>query len=127
MIVIRCACVSRVFQDDIPSAFQVRVAGCKGMLAIDPNSTLNDYYIEVRDSMMKFTSSDWNLEICEYSRPITLTLNNQVIRLLADLGNPSGAFRRLQSCGLSRWQVPEEEQPSIIDMALHRNISYASA
>lgn len=97
------------------------------MLAIDPHSTLDDYYIEVRDSMMKFPSEDWNLEICEYSRPITLTLNNQVIRLLTDLGNPDGAFHRLQKCGLSRWQIPEEEQPSIIDMALDRQMSYASA
>jgi len=39
------------------------------MVAIDPNSTLNDYYIHVRPSMMKFESDDWNLEICEFARP----------------------------------------------------------
>jgi hypothetical protein len=39
------------------------------MVAIDPTSTLNDYYIHVRESMMKFPSDDWNLEICEYARP----------------------------------------------------------
>jgi len=39
------------------------------MVAIDPNSTLNDYYIHVRESMIKFESDDWNLEICELARP----------------------------------------------------------
>ena len=55
--------------DDIPSAYQVRIAGCKGMLAIDPESTLNDYYIKIRPSMEKFKSPNWDLEICEYSKP----------------------------------------------------------
>lgn len=39
------------------------------MVAIDPESSLDDYYILVRESMMKFASEDWNLEICEYARP----------------------------------------------------------
>lgn len=34
-------------KDDIPSVYQVRIAGCKGMLPIDSQSTLNDYYIKV--------------------------------------------------------------------------------
>ena len=53
---------------DIPSAYQVRVAGCKGMLSIDPSSTISDYYIKVRKSMMKFTTDDWTLEIVDHSR-----------------------------------------------------------
>jgi RNA-dependent RNA polymerase len=56
-------------REDIPSAYQVRIAGCKGMLVIDPGSTLNQYYIKVRPSMEKFDSDDWQLEICEYSKP----------------------------------------------------------
>lgn len=39
------------------------------MVAIDPESTLDDYYIQVRESMEKFKSDDWNLEICEVARP----------------------------------------------------------
>ena len=42
------------------------------MVAIDPESTMNDYYISVRDSMIKFPSDDWNLEICEFARPSNL-------------------------------------------------------
>ncbi|CAF3143665.1 unnamed protein product [Rotaria sp. Silwood2] len=112
-------------QEDIPSAFQIRVAGCKGMVAIDPESTLNDYYIHVRSSMIKFESDDWNLEICEYARPMPLTLNNQVIRLLSDLGNPVSAFINLQNRGFTQWEVPEEQQPSSIDIGVQKNISYS--
>ncbi|CAF3877819.1 unnamed protein product [Rotaria sp. Silwood1] len=90
-------------QEDIPSAFQIRVAGCKGMVAIDPESTLNDYYIHIRKSMNKFDGGDWNLEICEYARPLPLTLNNQVIRLLSDLGNHDGAFIALQYRSFTQW------------------------
>ena len=131
-------------QEDIPSAFQIRVAGCKGMVAIDPESTLDDYYIQVRESMEKFTSDDWNLEICEVARPcqcpssgrwltdiwllfvlVTLTFNNQVIRLLRDLGNPDSVFRTFQNLGLNSWRVPEEQQSSILDIGLQKTISYA--
>jgi RNA-dependent RNA polymerase len=56
-------------KNDVPSAYQIRIAGCKGMLAIDPESKLDDYYIQIRSSMKKFESENWNLEICEYSKP----------------------------------------------------------
>jgi RNA-dependent RNA polymerase len=56
-------------KDDVPSAYQVRMAGCKGMLAIDPESTSDDYYIRIRPSMEKFKSENWDLEICDYSKP----------------------------------------------------------
>jgi RNA-dependent RNA polymerase len=60
-------------QTDIPSAFQLRVAGCKGMVAIDPDSTMDDFYIHIRQSMIKFDSNDWNLEVCEISRPCSFS------------------------------------------------------
>ncbi|CAF4060655.1 unnamed protein product, partial [Rotaria sordida] len=112
-------------QEDIPSAFQIRVAGCKGMVAIDPESTLNDYYIHIRKSMNKFDGGDWNLEICEYARPLPLTLNNQVIRLLSDLGNHDSAFIALQDRSFTQWEIPEEQQPSAIDIAVQKNNSYS--
>ncbi|CAF1170949.1 unnamed protein product [Adineta steineri] len=112
-------------KEDIPSAYQIRVAGCKGIVAIDPNSTLNDYYISVRDSMMKFPSDDWNLEICEFARPMTLTLNNQVIRLLSDLGNSDDVFIAFQNRGFTQWEVPDDQQPRAIDIAVQKNASYS--
>ncbi|CAF1045461.1 unnamed protein product, partial [Didymodactylos carnosus] len=87
-------------KDNIPSAYQVRVAGCKGMLAIDYESNQNDFYIKVRKSMKKFDSPHWNLEICDWSRPMPLSLNNQVILLLSDLGNELPIFLSLQQQSL---------------------------
>ncbi|CAF0772211.1 unnamed protein product [Didymodactylos carnosus] len=81
-------------KDYIPSAYQVRIAGCKGMLAIDYESNQNDFYVKVRESMKKFDSPHWNLEICE-------CLNNQVILLLSDLGNELPIFLSLQQQSLS--------------------------
>lgn len=54
---------------DVPSAFQVRIAGCKGMLMVDPESKLSDHYIKVRPSMKKFDSDDWSLYVVDHSRP----------------------------------------------------------
>ncbi|CAF5001728.1 unnamed protein product, partial [Rotaria sp. Silwood1] len=119
--------ISLSSKEDIPSAYQVRVAGCKGMVAIDPESTLNDYYIHIRPSMEKFLSDDWNLEICEFARPLTLTLNDQVIRLLSDLQNPDSTFISLQNEGFDHWGVLEEEQPSILDIALQKKLSYSTS
>jgi RNA-dependent RNA polymerase len=56
-------------QSDVPSAFQVRIAGCKGMLAIDPKSKSNQFYIQIRKSMVKFDSDDWTLHVVDHSRP----------------------------------------------------------
>ncbi|CAF1208987.1 unnamed protein product, partial [Didymodactylos carnosus] len=87
-------------KEDIPSAYQVRIAGCKCMLVIDPESTLNDYYIKIRPSIEKFQSNNWDLEVCEYSRT-QLKLNNQVIMLLSDLGNSDAIFESYQNLAMT--------------------------
>jgi RNA-dependent RNA polymerase len=51
------------------SAYQIRLAGCKGLIIIDPQSTLEQFYIKIRPSMKKFECNDWTLDICDYSRP----------------------------------------------------------
>jgi len=53
----------------IPSAYQIRLAGCKGLIIIDSQSTFQQFYIKIRPSMKKFESNHWNLDICGYSRP----------------------------------------------------------
>ncbi|CAF4591949.1 unnamed protein product [Rotaria sp. Silwood1] len=101
---------------DIPSAYQVRVAGCKGMLSIDPQSTMNDNYIKVRKSMMKFASDDWTLDIVDHSR--LSNLNNQIIRLLYDLNKENKAvIESLQNrcCLQNEWHPSEEAYLNIFD------------
>ncbi|CAF5043556.1 unnamed protein product, partial [Rotaria magnacalcarata] len=86
----------------IPSAYQIRIAGCKGLIIIDPQSTFDQFYIKIRPSMKKFECNDWTLDICGYSRAIPSRLNNQFIWLLSDLGVSDKAFFRLQQRWFSR-------------------------
>jgi hypothetical protein len=88
------------------------MAGCKGLLIIDPQSNFDQFYIKIRPSMKKFECNDWTLDICDYSRPsmshnflfhlkielilASTRLNNQIIILLSDLGVPNETFLRLQ-------------------------------
>jgi hypothetical protein len=44
------------------------MAGCKGLLIVDPQSTFEQFYIKIRPSMKKFQCNDWTLDICEYSQ-----------------------------------------------------------
>lgn len=59
----------------LPSAYQIRLAGCKGLIIIDPQSTCEQFYIKIRRSMQKFQSNDWSLEICGYSRASMCSTN----------------------------------------------------
>jgi len=51
----------------VPSAFQIRMGGVKGVLAVDP--TLSDDRIVVRHSMVKFEGNEQQLEIVDKSKP----------------------------------------------------------
>ncbi|KAK4095967.1 RdRP-domain-containing protein [Parathielavia hyrcaniae] len=78
-----------------PTAFQIRWAGAKGMLAVDPR--LEGRKICVRSSMLKFESNDRQLEICDLaSKPVPLVLNRQLIKILEDMGAPDDWFLDLQ-------------------------------
>ena len=60
-------------------------------------------------------------------RSVTLTFNNQVIRLLSDLGNSYDRFRSYQQEALLNWHVAQGSNSSIIDIALKKNFSYAKS
>ena len=52
----------------LPSAYQIRCGGAKGMVALDPG--LQGLKLQLRPSMIKFTSKDDDkLELLEYSKP----------------------------------------------------------
>lgn len=55
-----------------PSAYQIRYAGCKGMLSVDVRLDKNPqgHQLILRDSMKKFDSDQsYVLEIVKYSQP----------------------------------------------------------
>ena len=77
-----------------PSAFQIRFAGFKGVLSVDP--TLDGIKAKLRPSMRKFQSTHRRLEVLQTSRAQDVYLNHQVIMLLSNLGVPDKVFLDLQ-------------------------------
>ncbi|GBG83216.1 hypothetical protein CBR_g36830 [Chara braunii] len=96
----------------VPSSFQVRFAGCKGVLAVDPTlETLPSpashwgkpgakpaakVKIAIRPSMKKFESPHRELEVIQWSGPRKAYLNRQLILLLSTLGVKDEVFIALQ-------------------------------
>ncbi|KAH3869363.1 uncharacterized protein LOC127868002 isoform X1 [Dreissena polymorpha] len=80
----------------VPSVFQVRFQGYKGVLAIDPSIDADS--ILVRPSMKKFDTNMFpKLGVCGFSKPYTFGhLNKQFIQLLSSLGVPDCVFESKQ-------------------------------
>lgn len=85
-----------------PTCFQIRWAGAKGMLSLDPR--LQGNKLCIRPSMSKFESEDTTqLEICDMaSKPIPMVLNRQLIKILEDMGAPPAWFLELEARELRR-------------------------
>ncbi|EIE18524.1 RdRP-domain-containing protein, partial [Coccomyxa subellipsoidea C-169] len=81
----------------LPRAYQIRYAGCKGMVSL--HMGLRGKRFEVRPSMNKFEASAQMLEICDYARYVPGYLNRQIVTLLMQkcLGVPNSVFQRLQA------------------------------
>ena len=80
--------------DVVPSAFQFRMGGCKGVLAVSSDATRGE--IHIRPSQEKFTGAISNgLEIIRCSKTYTPTLNQQSITILSCLGVRNEVFQEL--------------------------------
>ncbi len=90
----------------VPSTcFQVRIAGAKGMLAVDPS--LQGRKVCLRPSMIKFDASGpITLNIAStFGRPSPAYTSRPLIQVLEGLGVPADAFYRLQEMAVRQTEA----------------------
>ncbi|KAJ3339586.1 hypothetical protein HDU93_008003 [Gonapodya sp. JEL0774] len=80
--------------DPTPSAYQIRMGGCKGVLSVNFEHSGNT--VCYRGSQEKFPSEHSILEVCQPARMYPAFLNRQLITLLSTLGVPDRVFLDLQ-------------------------------
>ncbi|KAG1151074.1 hypothetical protein G6F37_004946 [Rhizopus arrhizus] len=79
----------------VPSAFQFRLGGAKGVLTVDRALSNGNVQVELRPSQIKFESEHLMLEVIRTSAYIHGYLNRQAITLLSALGVKDEVFLEL--------------------------------
>ncbi|ROV93253.1 hypothetical protein VPNG_09550 [Cytospora leucostoma] len=75
---------------EVPSCYQMRMGGCKGVLVVWPSVPPSE--VHIRPSQEKFKAVYNGLEIIKTSSYSHATLNKQVIPILSALGVDNGVF-----------------------------------
>ncbi|KAF2176190.1 RdRP-domain-containing protein [Zopfia rhizophila CBS 207.26] len=105
--------------DDYPSLFQFRLAGCKGVLTVDPK--LTGSVVHIRPSQYKFKAENSGLEVIRASAFATAVFNRQLIIVLSTLGVPDQAFILKQQQMVNDLERATKEE-SVALVKLQRNI-----
>nr|GEU97542.1 RNA-dependent RNA polymerase 6 [Tanacetum cinerariifolium] len=82
--------------DNQPCAYQIRYAGCKGVVVWWPDKKGDSIKLSLRPSMNKFESEHTILEICSWTRVQPGFLNRQIITLLSALDVEDDIFWDMQ-------------------------------
>ncbi|OTB17138.1 hypothetical protein K445DRAFT_383061 [Daldinia sp. EC12] len=86
----------------LPSIFQFRLGGSKGILAQWPDVPFNE--VHLRPSQNKFTASSKGLEIIKTSKYSVATLNRQTITILSCLGVPDEIFEEMMKKQIANYE-----------------------
>lgn len=89
------------FKYDYASAFQIRIGGVKGIVAVNP--IITGQKIKIRPSMIKFESDHRELGVIRCSNYSQGFLNRQIIILLYSLGVPKNVFLNMLKKDISRY------------------------
>ncbi|KAK9729654.1 hypothetical protein K7432_000167 [Basidiobolus ranarum] len=112
-------------RDSVSGAFQIRLGGYKGVLAVAPESEMGDCLVQLRPSQKKFNSDHRALEIIKTAEFMPAYLNRQVIVLLTTLGVPDSVFIALQEAYLREMEeIIHDEVLALKILALHCSSSW---
>ncbi|KAL8939332.1 MAG: hypothetical protein Q9216_003425 [Gyalolechia sp. 2 TL-2023] len=99
---------------EAPSIFQFRLGGCKGILAVAPDS--NRQEITIRRSQYKFAARHEGLEIIRWSQFTAANLNRQIIIVLSTLGVPDDIFIEKQKAQLANLELAMNNEKMALTM-----------
>ncbi|KAI1287452.1 RNA-dependent RNA polymerase 1 [Halotydeus destructor] len=87
-------CTKMRIQGVPPSAYQIRLKGCKGLVTVNPMVPRDK--IVIRSSMNKFESESTSLEILKFSKNRPVYLNRPLITILEQLGTKKEVILKMQ-------------------------------
>ncbi|KAK1842468.1 suppressor of ascus dominance [Colletotrichum chrysophilum] len=105
------ACIS------VPSAFQFRMGGCKGMLAVWPDAKRQE--VHIRPSQEKFKATFNGLEIIKYAQHSIATLNRQTITVLTSLGVRAETILKLAERQIKNYQKAMNDRVAAASLLGH--------
>jgi RNA-dependent RNA polymerase len=97
-----------------PSAYQIRYAGFKGVVAVSPGQNDGIRMMSLRPSMRKFESAHTVIEVVSWTKFQPAFLNRQIITLLTSLGVPDAVF----------WQMQEAMLGNLKRILSNSNVAY---
>ncbi|KAL8703479.1 MAG: hypothetical protein Q9201_003353 [Fulgogasparrea decipioides] len=99
---------------ELPSVFQFRYGGCKGILTVSPDLTRQE--ITIRRSQYKFAARTETLEIIRWSQFAAANLNRQIIVVLSALGVPDDVFLKKQKAQLANLELAMNNEQMALAM-----------